>query len=85
MMMMRGILLFSKSALQAISGQDWTHPLVLKVLVRLHWLAQYQERRVLFYWITSHVGIIGNEKADAAARAVLLRRVTNIKVLQRVC
>ena len=50
----------SKSALKAISGQDWTHPFVLNVL---HWLVQYQEKRIIFYWIPSHVGIISNEKA----------------------
>ena len=32
----------SKSALQAISGLDWMHPLVLKVLERLRGLVQYQ-------------------------------------------
>ena len=70
----------SKSALQAILGQDWMHPLVLKVLERLHWLVRYQEKRVLFYWIPSHVGIRVNEKADAAAKAGLSRRVTNIPI-----
>ena len=65
----------SKSALQAILGQDWTHPLVLKVLECLHWLVQYQEKRILFYWIPSHFGINGNEKADATAKAGLLTRV----------
>ena len=63
----------SKSALQAISGQDWTHTLLLYILERLHWLVQYQEKRILFYWIPSHVGIRVNEKADAAAIAGLLR------------
>ena len=68
----------SKSALQAIMSQDWTHPLVLNILERLHWLVQYQEKRILFDWIPSHVGTIGNEKADTAAKAGLLRRVTNV-------
>ena len=60
----RNFIIFSdsKSALQAISGQDWTHPLVLYILERLNWLVQYQEKRILFYWIPSHVGIIGNGK-----------------------
>ena len=65
----RNFIIFSgsKSALQAISGQDWSHPLVLYILERLNWLIQYQEKRILFSWIPSHVGIMGNEKADTAA------------------
>ena len=79
---MKGILFFSdsKSALQAIWGRDWMHPLVLKVLEYFHWLVQNQEKRILFYWIPSHVGIRGNKKADAAAKASLSRRVTNIPI-----
>ena len=47
----RNFIIFSdsKSALQAISGQDWTHPLILYILERLSWLVQYQEKRILFY------------------------------------
>ena len=78
----RNFIIFSdsKSALQAISGQNWSHPLVLYILERLNWLVQYQEKRILFYWIPSHVGITGNEKADTAAKAGLLRRVTNVPI-----
>ena len=70
----------SKSALQAISGQDWTHLLVLYILERPNWLVHYQEKIILFYWIPSHVGIRGNEKADAAAKAGLSGRVTNVPI-----
>ena len=46
----RNFIIFSdsKSALQAISGQDWTHPLVLYILERLNWLVKYQEKRICF-------------------------------------
>ena len=52
----RNFIIFSdsKSALQAILGQDATHLLVLKVLERLQWLVQYQEKE-LFYWVPNHV------------------------------
>ena len=74
----RNFIIFSdsKSAFQAISGQDWTHPLY--ILECLNWIVQYQ--RISFYWIPSHVGIIGNEKADTAAKAGPSRRVTNVTV-----
>ena len=78
----RNFIIFSdsKSALQAISGQNWTHPLVLYILERLNWLVHYQEKRILFYWIPSHVGIRGNEKANAAAKAGLSGSVTNVPI-----
>ena len=78
----RNFIIFSdsKSALQAISGQDWTHPLVLYILERLIWVVQYQEKRILFYWIPSHVCTIGNGKADTAAKAGHSRRVANVPI-----
>ena len=56
------------------------HPLVRKVLERLHMIIQYHEKSILFYWIPSQVGIRDNEKVDAAVIAGLLNRVTNIPI-----
>ena len=40
----------------------------------------YQEKKILYYWIPSHSGISSNKKADSAAEAGLLRRVTNVLI-----
>ena len=73
----------SKSALQAIWGRDLTRPLVLKILEPLHWLVQYQEKRILFYCIPNYICIRGNEKADSGAKAVFLRELQKLPFLQR--
>ena len=54
------------------------HPLVIKVLERLHWLVQYREKRIAFYWIPSHVGIGDDGNADAADKPGLMGRETHI-------
>ena len=40
---------------------------------------------MLFHWIPSHVGVRGKEKVDAAAKAGLLKRVTNVPILHGNC
>ena len=61
------------SCLQAIEQQHIDHPLVLDVLEKCSALIN---KTVLFCWVPSHVGIRGNELADAAAKAALNERLT---------
>ena len=58
----------SLSCQQAIEQQHIDHPLVLDVLEKYSALIN---KTVLFCWVPSHVGIRGNELADAAAKAAL--------------
>ena len=63
----------SKSALQALLSK-WDHPSVLcilKFLIDLH----TTHKTVVFCWLPSHMGITGNEKADAAAKAASEKEV----------
>ena len=63
----------SLSCLQAIEHHYIDHPLVLDVLEKYSALIN---KTVLFCWIPSHVGIRGNELADAAAKAALNETLT---------
>ena len=63
----------SLSCLQAIEQQHIDHPLVLDVLEKYSALIN---KTVLFCWVPSHVGIRGNELADAAAKAELNETLT---------
>ena len=66
----------SKSALQALLS-NWDHPSVLcilKFLIDLH----TRHKTVVFCWLPSHMGISGNEKADATAKARYRRKFLNV-------
>ena len=60
----------SKSALESIDNQESRNPLVVDILDYLQYLKS-KGKIIKFCWIPSHVGIIGNERADAEARTGL--------------
>ena len=61
------ILSDSLSSLLALRSFNSTHPFIQEILVRLTSLSR-SGKSVKFCWIPSHVGIAGNELADAAAK-----------------
>ena len=57
----------SKSVLETISNQETKNPLMIKLLDKLQDLKN--SNIIKFCWIPSHVGIHGNNVADAGAKA----------------
>ena len=64
----------SRSALNVVDHYDSTHPLIAKITI---WLIKLTARnkRVKFCWCPAHVGITGNEEADAKAKSIAERDI----------
>ena len=69
----------SLSALQAIKNFDVDNHLVMHI-VGEHSRLQESGKHVGLCWIPSHIGITGNEKADAAAKVALSQQITYSKL-----
>jgi len=67
------------SSLQVISHQHTSSPLILDILL-LHSDLYNHNFDIIFFWIPSHVGIVGNTKVDLLAKAPLLSPITNIPI-----
>ncbi len=70
----------SKSVLQALEKKDWQNPLVQKNLERHPWLCGEGDKKIVFCWIPSHIGIKGNEAADKAAKDGLDKAVIQMSI-----
>ena len=66
------------SSLQALKGFHLEQNLVQKIIKDYIALANTGKRFVVC-WISSHVNIRGNERADTAAKSALTLPVTNMK------
>ena len=69
----------SFSVLTAIRNLNWTNPLILQILLKYHSLGEAGKKIILF-WIPSHVGIPGNEKADIAAKKALQNQTSDMTI-----
>ena len=69
----------SMSSLQSINCFNLESDLVQKFLKDYTVLAK-NGKNIILCWIPSHVGILGNEKADAAAKSALSLPVTRMKL-----
>ena len=64
----------SLSVLLSLKNKKMDNPLILKLLQKLHNLS-CAHKTVHFCWIPSHIGILGNEAADVAAKESLSKDI----------
>ena len=61
----------SRSVLDALHPRN-DHPLIRQILYEIN-IIQDQEKRIEYCWVPSHVGIAGNDRADAKAKSATSR------------
>ena len=69
----------SLSSLLAIVNLRIYFPLLCEILEECHKLYNTQ-KVVTFVWVPSHIGILGNEEADKAAKAALNQSIAAMKI-----
>ncbi|ELU10076.1 hypothetical protein CAPTEDRAFT_219461 [Capitella teleta] len=67
------------SSILAISSIDLIHPYVQSILQKCTCLAG-RDKRIIFIWCPSHVGIPGNETADTVAKQALGMNILNCHI-----
>merc|ERR1711955_138180 len=73
------ILTDSLSVLQTMKNKDWSNPVISQTLIQLNSLTN-KNKRIIFFWIPSHIGIKGNDRADKAANLALTNHITNMNI-----
>ena len=68
----------------ALLDRDNEHPIVKKIQYDCNGITE-NTKRAVYCWIKSHMGILGNEMVDQAARVASLRPPEYIPVFYRDC
>ena len=59
-----------------------TNNIIIEIIEKIHYLTSV-DTEVVFCWIPSHIGIIGNTKADKAAKLITDHELSNSKIPYR--
>ena len=72
----------SFSVLTSLHSRNLKNPLIVNLLEKITEISH--TKSIVFCWIPSHIGSIGNKKADVAAKESLLNDIHNKSPLQTI-